>query len=626
MLAVTPGDVLTLQVLAAVAVTAASVLAVRAMLDDGKSRRHPLLQAVLQRLPMALLAVLVAVMVFAPAHAPVIFCLSLLSLNAEFVNIGFRLAIGLFSVWRGVVAHSRTDWKRKWRAECGVKDYGQFAIKYDQVSHVIVIPNYQEDLASLKDTLAVLASHSMAKTNYRVCLAMEAAEKGSDEKARILLDAFKGRFADLVFTVHTLLSGEIRGKSSNVNHAVRELANMRGERSREIVTVVDADTCFAADYFECISYHTAISDPVSRKSQLFFAPVVFDRNTHGVSTVIRITDIAWSTAVMSMSMPGYPLRLALSTYSIPMDLAIAIGFWDTTPEAMGEDYHTSLKCYFATRGRVRTVPVFSPSSQCHIDGGTFWSSFYDRWVQMKRHAWAILDFSYGVRMAVANEVEVVPESYFEAWHEDPTTGVCENLYKGKNVSGAVTLAFLYFHLYETFIFPVHIMFSSILVVLCVPAASPALLQPLVRFLWCLVGGALLNGVPVVDPLIPATLQLVDYARTTVLVPLVCLFFFFEQFHEWCANGRWNVAKRGEEVVARLGKRSVLVAGSRRWSYVLDWFLYLGVPVFMGIALVWAMWRQLFTDQLVYVVAAKPVMNVTILPADQKGSRVQAQEE
>ncbi|KAI8616432.1 hypothetical protein BC830DRAFT_1241025 [Chytriomyces sp. MP71] len=460
----------------------------------------------------------------------------------------------------------------------------------------------------------------MARANYRVCLAMEAAEKGSEDKARKLIHAFKSRFADLVYTVHTIKKGEIRGKSSNVNHAVRELAKLDGDRNREVieavVSVFDADTCFAADYFECISYHFCIADPVTRRSQVYFAPVLFDRNTHSVSPVIRIIDVAWSTAVMSMSIPGYPLRLALSTYSIPMDLAIGMGFWDTTPEAMGEDYHTSLKCYLATQGRLKTVPVFSPSSQCHIAGQDFWREFRDRWVQMKRHAWGVLDFSYGVRMALTRELERLPESYFEAWSVDPSTGARVNLYQRKRVPGGVTLTFLYFHLYETFIFPVHVMFASALVPFVVPGAGPAFLQPLVSRIWGFLGG----GVADVHPLIPVVLQVVDRARGVFTVFLVCLIVLFEMQHEWCANKRWDVKTRGEEAVKRLGKRSVLAAGSRQWVYMLEWPMYLGVPVFMGTALVWTKWRQLFTDQLLYVVAAKPVVHV-LDPVETTGMEV-----
>jgi hypothetical protein len=72
--------------------------------------------------------------------------------------------------------------------------------------------------------------------------------------------------------------GEIRGKSSNVAWAAREMVRQSGGPSLEsIFTVMDADTCFAADYFASLSYHYAVASPRDR-GLLYFAPMtVFDR-------------------------------------------------------------------------------------------------------------------------------------------------------------------------------------------------------------------------------------------------------------------------------------------------------------------------------------------------------------
>ncbi|KAJ3236453.1 hypothetical protein HDU81_010748 [Chytriomyces hyalinus] len=588
-------------------------------------RKHPLLQSVLQRTPMFLLALLVALCTVAPFFAPVVFSVSIFLLNCIFVWFAVRSAVGIFFVWRGSVSHSHTDWIAKLKRELELADQtgtdhaasesvGLIKASVSKLGnkkafkliHVIVIPNYKEDFDSLVDSLSVLASHSMAASSYKVCLAMEAAEEGAEEKAQRLIRMFKHRFHAMLCTVHSLLPGETRGKSSNVRHAVMTLANLPDATpAAELVTVMDADTCFTSDYFECITYHATIADPVTRRSQMYFAPVVFDRNTHAVNAAIRMIDIAWSSALMTMSMPYYPVRLALSTYSIPMELAIGIGYWDVTPEAMGEDFHTTLKCYLATGGRLKTIPIFSPSSQCHVDASSVWKSLHDRWVQCCRHAWAILDFSYGLRMLLTNELPRLPESYFQEWAVDPATGRKMNLYKPKPISGTFTLIMLYYHLYETFIFPVHIMFSGLLVALCLPGGGPAFLLPLENWVWSTVSGTSLTDLAPIHPLIQQTLALIDQMRIVFLIPLISTFVFFELFHEWVASKRWKMPGAAE----RLGKRSVLQAGSRKMVYVVEWGLYLGVPIFMACSLLWAMGRQLVTDQLVYVVAAKPVVHV-----------------
>ncbi|KAI8821962.1 hypothetical protein BJ741DRAFT_557240 [Chytriomyces cf. hyalinus JEL632] len=598
-------------------------------------RKHPLLQAVLQRTPVFLLALLISMCTAAPFFAPVVFSAAVFLLNCVFLWFGVRSAVGIFFVWRGSVSHSHTDWIAKLEKELTIQSTStqEFTEKSERVGingksaavvredgalgggaksfkliHVIVIPNYKEDFDSLVDSLSVLASHSMALGSYKVCLAMEAAETGSAEKAQRLIQIFKNRFHAMVFTVHSLLAGETSGKSSNVRHAVMTLANLPDAvNSAELITVMDADTCFTSDYFECITYHATIADPVTRRSQMYFAPVVFDRNTHAVNAAIRMIDIAWSSALMTMSMPYYPVRLALSTYSIPMELAMGIGYWDVTPEAMGEDFHTTLKCYLATGGRLKAVPIFSPSSQCHVDAPSFYKSLHDRWVQCCRHAWAILDFSYGLRMLVTNELPRLPASYFEQMVEDPATGRKVNLYKPKPVSGTFTLIMLYYHLYETFIFPVHIMFSGVLLAIFLPGAGPAFLLPLENWCWSFLSGTSLTNLAPVHPLIPQVLTIIDQMRTVFIIPLFCTIVFFELFHEWITTGRWKMAGAAE----RLGKRSVLRAGSRKFVYLFEWGLYLGVPIFMACSLLWAMGRHLVTDQLVYVVAAKPAVHVRL---------------
>jgi hypothetical protein len=41
--------------------------------------------------------------------------------------------------------------------------------KLEEVIHAIIVPNYEEDLDTLRTTLAVLASHPRAATQYEVC-------------------------------------------------------------------------------------------------------------------------------------------------------------------------------------------------------------------------------------------------------------------------------------------------------------------------------------------------------------------------------------------------------------------------------------------------------------------------
>lgn len=119
-----------------------------------------------------------------------------------------------------------TDWRRA---------SGSMA-EFDNVAHLIILPNYKETLDTLRETLGVLASHPAALLSYTVCLASEAAESGIEDKAFGLIEEFKAFFFDIQLTLHPRgIPGEAAGKSSNVSWAANEM-HSRG-RSGHLITV-----------------------------------------------------------------------------------------------------------------------------------------------------------------------------------------------------------------------------------------------------------------------------------------------------------------------------------------------------------------------------------------------------
>ncbi|KAK3078183.1 hypothetical protein LTS18_008228, partial [Coniosporium uncinatum] len=114
--------------------------------------------------------------------------------------------------------------------------------KAQEIVHAIIIPNYMEDVGTLKTTLAVLASHPRA-CQYEIYLAMEAREPGAREKATEVEGAMGNFFRGVHATFHPAgIAGEIAGKSSNVAFAARsifQLYHSHPERDNVIMTVVD---------------------------------------------------------------------------------------------------------------------------------------------------------------------------------------------------------------------------------------------------------------------------------------------------------------------------------------------------------------------------------------------------
>ena len=181
--------------------------------------------------------------------------------------------------------------------------------------HIIILPSYKESETTLINTLSVLASHPLAKYAYKVCLAMEEREVGSLAKGESLKAKFQAKFRSLTVTIHPAdIEGELSGKGSNVRWAARYMAELEclecdptprlplasrihPERIPDaVITVMDADTAFAGDYFLAVSAKYLLASPEKRRQMMFIPPLIFDRNQSDVPTVTRVTDIFWAAA------------------------------------------------------------------------------------------------------------------------------------------------------------------------------------------------------------------------------------------------------------------------------------------------------------------------------------------
>jgi len=146
---------------------------------------------------------------------------------------------------------------------------------------------------------------------------MEQREEGSLQKGQLLASEFEGKFSDIVVTVHPAdIPGEVPGKGSNTRWAARWMAEREAMKSRStqsgmptptdtdvdaVITIMDADTAFAADYFLAVAVRYLLTSPEKRKVMMFVPPLIFDRNQSDVPAFTRVTDIMWSTASASYS-------------------------------------------------------------------------------------------------------------------------------------------------------------------------------------------------------------------------------------------------------------------------------------------------------------------------------------
>ncbi|KAJ3262755.1 hypothetical protein HDU77_011839 [Chytriomyces hyalinus] len=573
-----------------------------------KRPNNDALRQVMLRVAGVLLILLLPFTLLAPRHAPVVFAAYYAFLNAVLALSTWRTALGIAAVWFLSRRHSHQHWSLEADDPDPDADQSRFHLRLKDVVHIILLPNYKEDPETLSDTLNVLASHARARSNYKICLAMEASEEGCAEKAQSIADLFHSSFLSIEFSVHPKnLPGEMRGKSSNVSWAAKHMAaTVPAEEShKHIITATDADSCFTADYFESVaSHYVREQDPLVRRIFLFVPIILFDRNASSVAPFVRMFDFSWSSAHMAFFLPYYPFAPALSSYSVPLDLCAAVDFWDTGAEAMAEDMHMTLKLTMATGGRLRTIHIYSPISQCNVVGvkKTWSSDTYARLVQLKRHDWGgALEFSYFLRIVFSrlfsfnrpSSPSKLPKDFFA-----PATflGRCKQ---------ATTLSFMFYHMWEITVWAIHAVIINVLAIFLVPGAGPAFVSVIPNAYWNAVAG----NMPV-PAILPQTFAVVSYIQLSLLPTVVAIAIAYEGMYSWCHVGRWNLDnhRKGSESnhgYTSLGARSSLVSDKRKWYQFWEWILFIISAAVFALFMCWVSLLQLGSDQLEYVVAAKP---------------------
>ena len=320
-----------------------------------RASHKPWVGSLLQRLPIITHLSLLVLVVLGPTHAPYFLAAVFLLTHVVFAATQVRLGFGMLwyvcllhhhtsfqhriahpsthhpSCYLYTRAHSRINWwsffLRASRELPEDSDGNDMTMTHEhsqfvQLPHIIIVPSYKESETTLVHTLSVLASHPLAKHAYKVCLAMEERELGSLAKGESLKAKFQAKFRSITVTIHPAdIEGELSGKGSNVRWAARYMAELEclecdptprlplasrllPERIPDaVVTVMDADTAFAGDYFLAVSAKYLLASPEKRQQLMFIPPLIFDRNQSDVPTVTRVTDIFWAAA--SVPFPFY---------------------------------------------------------------------------------------------------------------------------------------------------------------------------------------------------------------------------------------------------------------------------------------------------------------------------------
>lgn len=256
-------------------------------------------------------------------------------------------------------------------------------------------------------------------------------------------------------------------------------------------------------------------------------------------------------------MPGVSILIPTSVYTIPLALAEDVGGWDGDATAIGEDMHMMVKAYFNSRGRLVTLPVYSPASQCNVSSGAprGWYRFVDnlnaRWRQALRHMWGSLDVGYAARRMI--KLRSLRLSHLPLFHL----------------------------LWEAHVLPVHFVMIVIASSLYTYFKPAELIHPDLRW----------------------ALAFTDMARFVGFIGMQIAFTLYGSYHSVCVNQR-------SVDMARAGiPESFAYRYTWSWKYLLDRVTFPIAGVMYGaLPAIFAQFAHFFTEKLTYGVSVKPLLN------------------
>jgi len=275
---------------------------------------------------------------------------------------------------------------------------GPDSLLWQDVRHIVIIPNYKEPIPVLCRTLDRLAEQRDARDRLIIVLAMEAAEDESVRKAEELERLYAGQFHRLFYTVHPRgLPGEMQCKSANQAWAARwvkrRLVDELGyDIDHLVVTTMDADTIWHHNYFAALTALFALNP--QRYLHFWQAPIRYHSNIWDINPLLRIVN-AYSTAfeLAYLSAPWWT-PLPMSSYSLSLRLLDGAGHWDG--DVIADEWHMYIKSFFTRNAEVKLERVFLPFLAQATSGDNLWDAIRNRYQQTLRHAWGSKEVGFTV--------------------------------------------------------------------------------------------------------------------------------------------------------------------------------------------------------------------------------------
>ncbi len=327
--------------------------------------------------------------------------------NAEAVNNMLAQNPRLASKW-----HIRdTPQRRTYDALVGdrtkledIASHEHTSLNPDKLYHAVILSTFNESMDILEPSVKSLTEIDYPLSHIYLVIAYE--EWGgaqTEQNAMELIEKYGHHFGMAIAVKHPDgIAGEVRGKGGNITFAGRVLTKEVKKKGIDpeyiVVTTFDSDHRASKNYFSYLSYLYATDPNRLHKS---YQPIpMFYNNIWDAPAPMRVIATGNSFWVLMETMRPHRLR-NFAAHAQSLATLIATDYWSVT--TIVEDGHQFWRTYFTFDGDHEVVPIFTPIYQDAVLAGSYLKTFRAQFLQLRRWAWGVTDFSFVVRNSIKNK-------------------------------------------------------------------------------------------------------------------------------------------------------------------------------------------------------------------------------
>ena len=302
----------------------------------------------------------------------------------EYITLAVNVYYALFWVIFVILA-ARTQYKiSKCMKQAPEIDQEQAK---DQIKFIMATFVYKEPLDLILKTLKNVSQQRRAKDLIMV-VCMEEKTPQKEEKIKAIYACCDNVFSQLLVTIHPFgVEGEIPGKCSNNNYAIRSVHNHLKNQDPNFnpetyfVTNFDVDTVFHAKFLD-IQAQEILKE--TDRNNFVWQPVLFyNWDLDKLSFFTRITGIVRNVLMMGALIP-FNINI-MSVYTASLRLYIEGDYCH--PAYQMEDIICYIRWFTLTKRNLTIRPIYCPTISGPTSGSTYLIEFMEWARQIRR--WSV---------------------------------------------------------------------------------------------------------------------------------------------------------------------------------------------------------------------------------------------